>query len=77
MLAPEIEVWKRIVIGQAAMTRFYIKGAKDDLWCVTPRSPMLRQSIEEMRLARQAAADRRLWDEQARGIRVAAQGNKG
>lgn len=72
-MPPEIEVWKRIVIGQTSLTRFYIKGAGDDLWCVTPRSPMLHRSIAEMRAVRQAAADRRVWDEQARRIRVAAQ----
>lgn len=69
-MPPEIEVWKRIVIGQVTYTRFYIKCSTPDvLFCVTPRSPMLRSAIDAANLARWSAAERRQLDEQARRIR--------
>ncbi len=73
-MPPEIEVWKRIVAGQTAYTRFYIATPDPKVvFCVTPRSAMLRSVIEQTAATRQRAADLRQWEEQARRIRVAAQ----
>lgn len=68
-MPPEFEVWKRVAGVQARMTRFYVKSEDPSIvWCVMPRSPMLIRSVGEMKQAKQAAADRRTWNEQARRL---------